>query len=408
MARQHGGARGRSRARPRQAAAPERADVYLGAPAVADLLAAELAALGKKGGVEVAAGAVAVAAGALVDPCFARTVLPSATLVSAPNANALAAAALDAAALDAGALDAGALDAGALDAGALGAGALDAGALDAATRDPAAPVRGGEGARPLPEDAVVVLPDVARRGSRALEEHPLTAARIELQDVVDKKLLGRRDKHGAPTAPGRALDVLLVDAWRAWVSVHTRAPGPALLAWPARFPAGRALAEDPRDAPSSAHRKLDEALAWLEIAPGEDDVVLDLGAAPGGWTWTCLQRGARVVAVDRADLDPQIEAHPRVTHVRADAFRYTPERRPTWLVCDVIAEPQKNLALAQAALSSSALRALVVTLKLKRPLGLDVLAQARAVARRTPGFFGRVKCLSANKLEVTLMMKRGA
>jgi 23S rRNA C2498 (ribose-2'-O)-methylase RlmM len=120
------------------------------------------------------------------------------------------------------------------------------------------------------------------------------------------------------------------------------------------------------------------------------------------------ERGARVVAVDRARLDPKIVARAgdRLTHVRADAFTYVPERRPTWLVCDVIAEPVRSLDVARRALESRVLNGLVVTLKLKRPVDLAILAAARAVAMRTPGFFGRCKNLVANKLEVTLMMKR--
>jgi 23S rRNA (cytidine2498-2'-O)-methyltransferase len=252
----------------------------------------------------------------------------------------------------------------------------------------------------------VTTPELARRGSNALEEHPLTAAAAELADALRKKVDGRRAKHGGPPPSGHVLHVLLVDTWRAWASAHLRQEGPRLLAWPARFPGGRALDELAKDAPSSAHRKLEEALLWLEAGPGPGDAVLDLGAAPGGWSWVALQRGARVVAVDRADLDEHVARHERLTHARADAFAYVPERQPTWLLCDVITEPQRSLDLARKALGSTALRGLVVTLKLKKPVDLEVVAKARATAMRTPGWFGRCKQLASNKLEVTLMMRR--
>lgn len=365
----HGGAvplGQRSRGRPGPRGGPTTGDLYLGGPGYTDVLRAELASLGARvdDKSEVAPGVLA-ARGTLLDPCFARQVLPAARLVTDTTANELAATILD--------------------------------------------VAGAAGASLLPEDAEVTLPEMPRRGSQALDEHPLTAARGELEDVLRKKIAGRREKHGAPPATGHVLRVFLVETWGAWVSVSRRLEGPPLLAWPSPFPGGRALGaigEEARDAPSSAHRKIDEALAWLGAEPGPGDLVLDLGAAPGGWSWACLQRGAQVVAVDRADLHDEVARHPRLTHVRADAFRYVPERQPTWLICDVIAEPERSLDVATRALASPALRALVVTLKLKRPAKLDVLKKARALARTTPGFFGRAKNLVANKLEVSLMMRR--
>lgn len=41
------------------------------------------------------------------------------------------------------------------------------------------------------------------------------------------------------------------------------------------------------------------------------------GAAPGGWTGFLAQRGFHVLAVDPADMDPAVEAHPHVTHIRS-------------------------------------------------------------------------------------------
>jgi 23S rRNA (cytidine2498-2'-O)-methyltransferase len=347
---------------------PEAGDLYLGPPAHADVLAAELRALGAKSALEAAPGAVVVEQRGLLDPCFARQVLPAACIVRAANVNELAGALLDAAGASSPSLD--------------------------------------------PADVAITLPEMPRRGSHALDEHPLTSARVELARIVEAKILGRRAKRadldGSATVTSSSVVVsaLLVDAWRAWVSVHARPAGPALLAWPSRFVGGRALDEAPKDAPSSAHRKLDEALAWLESSPGPDDVVLDLGAAPGGWSSVALAKGARVYAVDRADLDPHVASHANLVHVRKDAFKYVPERMPSWLLCDVIAEPQRSLDVAKRALESKALAALVVTLKLRNPVELAVLDAARALCKRTQGFFGRAKNLAANKLEVTLMMKR--
>ncbi|MBI1944123.1 MAG: hypothetical protein HYS27_00430 [Deltaproteobacteria bacterium] len=337
-------------------ATEKRADVYLGGPATIDLLVAELSGLRAGKARELAAGVVSLAPGALVDPAFARQVLPGAREASGKSASELAGAILD------------------------GAG--------------------------LVPDLEVTVPELERRGSRALEQHPLAGAEAELVNLLGKKVAGRAVKHGEARVPGVRLRVLLLEPWHAWWCLTPVRDVPPLLAWPSPFPGGRALGEAPRDAPSSAHRKLDEALAWLGVHPREHDLVLDLGAAPGGWSSVALGYGARVVAVDRAALDAKVAAHPRLTHVKQDAFGYLPEETPTWLLCDVIAEPARSFELARRALESPALHALVVTLKLKRPAKLEVVRAARALARDTSGWLGRCKQLVANKLEVTLLMRR--
>lgn len=370
-------------------------DLYLGGPHVIDVLIAELRQLGARDPVEVAPGIVAVkpiaASSGLLDPALARQAMPRAHVVTGSNANDLAATLLDRIARHSNRDHDRERERGGDDGN---------GPASAASVVSMAVVL-------VEADIEVVVPEMERRGSNALDEHPLETARADLETVLRAKITGRRAKRGdAQPSSGHRARVLLVDAWCAWVSVVPAPVGPALLSWPSPFAGGRALDERAANAPSSAHRKLDEALAWLETAPGSDDVVLDLGAAPGGWSWAALRKGARVIAVDRADMDPEIVKHERLEHVRADAFKYVPERQPTWLLCDVIAEPERSLDVVARAVQSSHLRALVVTLKLKHPVKLDVIKRARALCRTTPGFFGRTKSLAANKLEVTVMMRR--
>lgn len=333
-----------------------RADLYLGGPATVDLLLAELAGLRSGGGREVAAGIVSLSPGVVVDPAFARQVMPAAQEQTATHANELAGAILD--------------------------------------------VQG------LVADVEVTVPEVERRGSRALDAHPLASAGAELQALLHTKVAGRAAKHGAPVRNDARLRVLLLEPWRAWCCVTPAPAGPPLLAWPSPFPGGRALGEEQKDAPSSAHRKLEEAMAWLGVRPSERDLVLDLGAAPGGWSSVALEHGARVVAVDRAELDPRVAAHPRLTHLKKDAFGDLSDYAPSWLLCDVIAAPERSFELARKALQRRPLTALVVTLKLKRPVAFDVVKAARALAQKTPGWWGRCKNLVGNKLEVTLLMRR--
>jgi 23S rRNA (cytidine2498-2'-O)-methyltransferase len=167
--------------------------------------------------------------------------------------------------------------------------------------------------------------------------------------------------------------------------------------WPALWPGGRVPVADDWAAPSSAFRKLEEALTWLGTQPQPGDRCVDLGAAPGGWSHVALGRGASVTAVDRAELDPRIAK--RVRHVRRDGFSYVPEDPPVdWLLCDIIAAPEKSFLLLERWLASGWTRNLVFHLKFKGRRHYALAQSARALA---PAL--RVKHLFYDRNEVTVM-----
>jgi 23S rRNA (cytidine2498-2'-O)-methyltransferase len=68
-----------------------------------------------------------------------------------------------------------------------------------------------------------------------------------------------------------------------------------------------------------AEHKIREAFDEFGIEIGEEHDVLDIGAAPGGWTRHLAGRAGRVVAVDLADLHPSLSELANVTHVRRRA-----------------------------------------------------------------------------------------
>jgi 23S rRNA (cytidine2498-2'-O)-methyltransferase len=110
--------------------------------------------------------------------------------------------------------------------------------------------------------------------------------------------------------------------------------------WPLGIPRLRM----PAGAPSRSTLKLAEAFAVFlgeragdVLRPGMHAV--DLGAAPGGWTWQLAQRGLRGTAVDIGPLKGSVRDDPLARHVRDDAFRFTPRRPVDWLVCDVVEQP---------------------------------------------------------------------
>jgi 23S rRNA (cytidine2498-2'-O)-methyltransferase len=108
----------------------------------------------------------------------------------------------------------------------------------------------------------------------------------------------------------------------------------------------------PRGAPSRSTLKLEEALLHFLtveererlLQPGMSAV--DLGAAPGGWTWQLVRRHLRVIAVDNGALAPELLDSGVVEHVRADGFRFQPSKPVDWMVCDIVEQPIRIAELA--------------------------------------------------------------
>jgi 23S rRNA (cytidine2498-2'-O)-methyltransferase len=162
------------------------------------------------------------------------------------------------------------------------------------------------------------------------------------------------------TASSR-LRIFLVDGTTAYVGESdARVPD-----WPLGIPRLRM----PPGAPSRSTLKLAEAFevflgerAHEVLRPGMHTV--DLGAAPGGWTWQLAQRGMRVTAVDNGPLKGSIRDDPLVRHVREDAFSFVPRRPVDWLVCDVVEQPIRIADLVARWIAEGHARRAIFNLKL--------------------------------------------
>lgn len=138
----------------------------------------------------------------------------------------------------------------------------------------------------------------------------------------------------------------------------------------AAWPMGIPRLKFPREAPSRSTLKLEEAwhqfiprAAWdLRLAPGMTAV--DLGAAPGGWTWQLVNRHMKVTAVDNGPMAPSLMDSGLVEHVRADGFVFRPRRPVDWMVCDIVEKPARTAALIETWLGEGLCREAVVNLKL--------------------------------------------
>ncbi len=138
----------------------------------------------------------------------------------------------------------------------------------------------------------------------------------------------------------------------------------------APWPMGIPRLKFPRGAPSRSTLKLDEAFLvllddserarWLR--PGMTAV--DLGAAPGGWTWQLVARSIRVTAIDNGPMDPKLMDSGLVEHRREDGFRFRPRQRVDWVVCDMVEQPARVAALMRDWLAEGHARAAIFNLKL--------------------------------------------
>ncbi|MCD6089620.1 methyltransferase domain-containing protein [Candidatus Bathyarchaeota archaeon] len=68
-----------------------------------------------------------------------------------------------------------------------------------------------------------------------------------------------------------------------------------------------------------AEHKIREAIKIFGLEIKRDFRVLDLGAAPGGWTKVLASLAGKVVAVDPADLNSSVKALPNVTYLKCKA-----------------------------------------------------------------------------------------
>lgn len=76
---------------------------------------------------------------------------------------------------------------------------------------------------------------------------------------------------------------------------------------------------------SRAEFKLLEALEVFELTLPTHGRILDLGAAPGGWTRILLDTGLSVIAVDPAQLDPRLTKHVHLHYYNGYAEEFLEE-----------------------------------------------------------------------------------
>jgi 23S rRNA (cytidine2498-2'-O)-methyltransferase len=215
-----------------------------------------------------------------------------------------------------------------------------------------------------------------------------------------KKRLGRVARLAVDYVPGgvgriSGLFVFFSDFGKAWVSQEIVRGGQ------------RRMADDV-DAPSRSYLKVEEAYGVLGAEPVEGELVVDLGAAPGGWSYSAAKRGARVIAIDNGPLKGGALDHPLIEHRLEDAFGFRPnaDEPVDWLFCDLVEDPHhvaRNLITPW--LINGWCRRFVVMLKIGRVNASELLAEmtaANSAFVRTTSLL-RVRHLYHDREEFTLV-----
>ena len=189
-----------------------------------------------------------------------------------------------------------------------------------------------------------------------------------------RKALDGAGLTGRKAAP--RLHVFFLDSASAYVGVSF--PGNSA-AWPMGIP----RLKSPRSAPSRSTLKLEEAFLTFVDDPERDlkpgMTAVDLGAAPGGWTWQLVRRHIRVAAIDNGPLDSALLESGIVEHLRADGFRYRPAKPVDWLVCDMVEQPARIAALVAEWAGSGLCRNAIFHLKLPMKKRYEEMLRCREI-----------------------------
>lgn len=191
-----------------------------------------------------------------------------------------------------------------------------------------------------------------------------------LQRRIDKKV-------GFSAKSPWILQLLFVDGQNAYLA---RSPVKNISSWEGGIPRLRS----PKGAPSRATLKLEEA--WHHFIPRDEwdhrlmpgAKAVDLGAAPGGWTWQLVQKSMFVEAVDNGPMHEELMESGQVTHHREDGFAFTPKKSVYWLVCDIADKPARVASLISRWATHRWCTEAVFNLKLPMKKRFDAVAEAKS------------------------------
>ncbi len=172
--------------------------------------------------------------------------------------------------------------------------------------------------------------------------------------------------------------------------------------------------EDKTNPPSRAYLKLWEFFTVYKIVPQKNDICIELGAAPGGWTWVLVELGCEVYSFDRAPLEAKLidnkKYKNKIHHSTKDAFMVKPKDLPNkvkWLFSDLICDPNKLYDYILENWSDENYN-MVCTLKFKGETDFAIIEKFKNIKTKLPAHFKNHQVflthLYNNKHEITFCL----
>ena len=201
-----------------------------------------------------------------------------------------------------------------------------------------------------------------------------------------------------------------------WAGIHRHAPHHSA------YPAGDSCLVMPTDSPSRAWLKLEEATRFFGLKFTPEDIVVELGCAPGGVVLALLNRGVSVIGVDPAkmadvvmsaaipDREAQAPSAPWFYHCRKPAALVSKRdlgKDVTWFMSDMNQSPEVVLKeCARFCRMAPSIRGVLITLKLTEVTQVDEKAGWFASLREMGFSIVRLQQLAVHHKEFALLALR--
>ena len=232
-----------------------------------------------------------------------------------------------------------------------------------------------------------------------IEKALLAAVRQRLPRLFQRFIPSAQVQGEFAGSSGMLVQIYLPSLKEIWFSAAGLDSGPS------KFIAGNQRMRHFPGAPSRSSSKLEEAFVVLGRSPQTGEIAVDLGAAPGGWTFTLVRHGAAVTAVDHGALMlPQDKKFKeRVTHLLANGLTYKPHLAVDWVTCDMLVGSLETLRVLERWLEDGLAKNFVFNVKLPQAQPWPVIKDALALLSRYPWAVMKAKHLYHDRQEITLM-----
>lgn len=158
-------------------------------------------------------------------------------------------------------------------------------------------------------------------------------------------------------------------------------------------------------APSRSYLKVEEAFLRMNRQPQPNETVIDLGAAPGGWSFAFIKRGCHVTAVDSGPLKlPPFEPDwGTVEHLRVDGISYEPKEQVDWLVSDMLVAPGVAQGLMRRWMQRRGMKHMVCNAKIPQQQPYAAIVDLEKQLNKQSDYTFQIRQLYHDRREVTVM-----